>query len=196
MPVDSKTALLTLVGSPGIITASKKKPWLVALVGVFLIGLGGSIFAALVWHPEWIAWYVGSLVVIASISELIYLISIGRKRNRWAKMAIAQASLYLMAGPIILSNPVELSQLQNLSLGWLLLLIGIVRFYAAMASKGAKSWLWTMLGGFLLIFLGVYIIAVSPIAGILIIALLGAVEALFNGAICLLFSYQAIERSR
>ena len=74
------------------------------------------------------------------------------------------AILYVLAGAIIINNPLAASLLLTLVVGFVLLAAGIFRAIIAFHFKGFKNWIWPLMGGISLHYSGTH--DHQPVAGI------------------------------
>jgi len=91
------------------------------------------------------------------------------------------ALLYLAAGVVVIRNPLGASAILTLMLAFTLIVVGVVRIVMAVQMRGAKKWIWPLLGGIISILLGAIIIAEWPVSGLWVIGLFIAIELIVNG---------------
>ena len=152
--------------------------WLLAL-GILLlilgfIGLGMEIALTVA-----SVLFLGVLLLIGAVAQIIQAF----KGKGWKSIGlhILNAILYGVAGIIMLINPLIASIVFTLALGFIILVVGIIRIVMAFQIKGAKGWAWPLVGGIISIILGLLIIAQWPISGFWVIGLFVAIEMIVSG---------------
>ena len=152
--------------------------WLLAL-GILLlilgfIGLGMEIALTIA-----SVLFLGILLLIAAVAQIIHAF----KGKGWKSISlhILNAILYGVAGVVMISRPLFASIVFTLALGFIILVVGIVRIVMAFHIKGMKGWGWPLVGGIISIILGLLIIAQWPISGLWVIGLFVAIEMIVSG---------------
>lgn len=91
------------------------------------------------------------------------------------------AILYVLAGIVIIYDPLIASTVLTLMLAGGLIGVGILRIIMAFQLRDRQGWVWPLLAGVLSIILGILIIAQWPVSGLWVIGLFVAIELLFHG---------------
>lgn len=152
--------------------------WLLAL-GILFIVLGiiglGMIFALTLASVL----FFGALLLVGGGIQLVQAFQCkGWKSILWHVLI---ALLYVVAGIIIITDPVAASAILTLMLAGALIGIGIVRIIMALQLRGRRNWGWLLAGGILAVLLGVMIAAHWPVSGLWVIGLFVAIEMLVHG---------------
>lgn len=106
------------------------------------------------------------------------------------------AILYVLAGLIIMADPLAASTLLTLLLAGALMGIGVMRLIMAVQMRGIKNWFWPLIGGIAAIVLGLMILARWPISGFWVIGLFVAIEMIFSGWSYIIIALGARELGR
>jgi uncharacterized membrane protein HdeD (DUF308 family) len=152
--------------------------WMLALGIVFVIlgfiGLGMQIALTLA-----SVLFLGVLLLVGAGAQLIDTF----KCKGWKSIVwhVLTAILYLVAGVVIIIDPLVASIIFTLVLGFMILLAGITRIIMAFHIKGMKGWGWPLVGGIISVILGLLIIAQWPISGLWVIGLFVAIELIVSG---------------
>ena len=91
------------------------------------------------------------------------------------------ALLYAVAGIAVIADPLAASAILTLMLAGVLIVVGLARVIMALQMRGARNWLWPLLGGMVSIILGGIIMANWPVSGLWIIGLFVSIELMVNG---------------
>lgn len=123
--------------------------------------------------------FFGVLLLIGGISQGISGFQTeGMKGKLWHFFV---ALLLLVAGIVLVGNPVEGSILLTAVLGGALVGAGIFRILTALSSRSTKGWVWLLLSGIVTLFLGGIIIAEWPVSGLWVIGLFIAIDLIMSG---------------
>ncbi|MGQ3888636.1 HdeD family acid-resistance protein [Legionella sp. CNM-1927-20] len=163
-----------------IIPAGLKRHWgwLLAL-GILFIILGTVALGMLVAVTLASILVIGAILLIAGIVQLVDAFKCkGWKAVIWH---ILIALLYILAGVLIIYDPILASTILTAILAWLLIFIGLIRFMMAFMLKKAKGWFWLILAGIASVIMGVIILISWPVSGLWVIGLLIAIEILISG---------------
>jgi uncharacterized membrane protein HdeD (DUF308 family) len=176
MANDATTAISTNQAILGEL--SRKWGWLLALGIIQLIlgtiGLGmtfGLTVATILVY--------GIFLIIGGGFQIVQVFTTKGWKGRLLHLLIAV--LYVLAGLIIINNPLAASLLLTLVVGFVLLAAGVLRAIMAFHFKGFKNWVWPLMGGILSIILGLMIINQWPVSGLWVIGMFVAVELIING---------------
>jgi uncharacterized membrane protein HdeD (DUF308 family) len=91
------------------------------------------------------------------------------------------AALHVVAGLLIIADPLLASSIITLYLGIVILAAGIVRIIVAFQHRDHGGWGWLLFSGALSIVLGVMILSRWPASSFFVIGLFIAIELIFNG---------------
>ena len=123
--------------------------------------------------------FIGVLLLVAGITQIID----GFYSKEWKGAAwhALIALLYLIAGGIVIYDPILASTAITALIAWVLIFIGITRLFMAGVLRDAAGWGWLVLAGISAIILGVLILVQWPLSGIWVIGLFIAIELLVMG---------------
>lgn len=152
--------------------------WLLAL-GIFLIIMGTIGLGMTIWLTLATVFIFGILFIIGGGVQLFHAF----KCRGWQSIMwhVIIGALYVLAGLIIIDEPLVASTLFTLMLGGVLIGIGIVRVVIALQHRALKNWIWPLIGGIAAIILGFIILIHWPISGFWVIGLFVAIEMIFSG---------------
>jgi uncharacterized membrane protein HdeD (DUF308 family) len=152
--------------------------WLLAQ-GILLVVLGTIGLGLTIWLTLATVFIFGVFLVIGGGVQLFQTF----KCKGWGSILwhVLIALLYVLAGLMIMADPVAASTLFTLLLAGALVGIGIVRLIMAFQLRGIKNWGWPLIGGIAAIVLGLMILARWPVSGFWVIGLFVAIEMIFSG---------------
>ena len=157
---------------------SHKWGWLLALgiIQIILgtVGLGmtfGLTLATILVY--------GIFLLISGGAQIVHAFTAWGWKNLVLHLLIAV--LYVLAGIIVINNPLAASLFLTLCIGFVLLATGVIRSIMGFRFKGSKNWLWPLLSGIVSILLGLMIISQWPVSGLWVIGMFVAVELIING---------------
>ena len=152
--------------------------WLLAQ-GILLVVLGTIGLGLTIWLTLATVFIFGVFLVIGGGVQLFQTF----KCKGWGSILwhVLIAVLYVLAGLMIMADPVAASTLFTLLLAGALVGIGIVRLIMAFQLRGIKNWGWPLIGGIAAIVLGLMILARWPVSGFWVIGLFVALEMIFSG---------------
>lgn len=161
-----------------IARARSKWGWLLAF-GILSLVLGfiglGCTFALSVAS----AVFFGVLLLIGSVGQAISGFQIrGFKGKIWHFFV---SLLLLVAGIVLVRNPIEGSILLTAVLGGALVGVGIFRILTALSSRESEGWVWLLLSGIVTLILGGIIISQWPVSGLWVIGLFIAIDLIISG---------------
>jgi len=167
--------------------------WFLGL-GVVLIALGlGGLYTTFALTIASVMFF-GGLVFAAGLLQLIQAFQSRRWRGFFSHVLIAV--LYVVAGALMLINPLFASGVLTLFFAASLLIIGIVRMLMAFQHRGDRSWKWLLLAGIASVLLGSVIALGWPISGLWVIGLFVAVELILHGWSCIVLALGARRAAR
>jgi uncharacterized membrane protein HdeD (DUF308 family) len=125
------------------------------------------------------AFLFGILLVVGGAGQIISCFKEkGMKGKLWHAVV---AVLYIVAGIILLQNPLEGSILLTAVLGGALVAAGIFRILTALSSRQEKGWVWVFISGIVTLILGGIIISQWPVSGLWVIGMFIAVDLIVSG---------------
>lgn len=152
--------------------------WLLAL-GILFVILGCVGLSMVVGLTLASVLFIGVLLIIAGLIQIIDTFRCrGWKGVVWHALI---AILYLVAGGIVIYDPIFASTALTALIAWILILIGITRIVMAGMLREAAGWGWLLLAGLAAIILGVLILMQWPYSGLWVIGLFIALELLISG---------------
>ncbi|MBB6260024.1 uncharacterized membrane protein HdeD (DUF308 family) [Paenochrobactrum gallinarii] len=157
---------------------SRKWGWFVAL-GIALLILGGIAFGNLFLATVVSVYYVGMLMLIAGIVEIIHAFNV----KTWKSFFFWFLSglLYAGAGIVTFSNPVLAAGILTVLLAAALIGSGLFRIWMGFQTKPARGWGWLVFAGIITALTGVLIAAQWPVNSLFILGLFLAIDLIFQG---------------
>ncbi len=155
-----------------------------------LVGLGMTVWLTLAGVLMF-----GILLALGGVLQLFDAIKCAGWKSTLAHGGIAL--IYLIAGLVMIFDPIGGAMALTLVLGIALLAAGALRLVIAFQHRGESGWQWSAVGGALSIVLGALVLLQWPVSGFWVIGLVIAVELLINGwvAIFLALAARRIQRS-
>ncbi|MBV2145048.1 HdeD family acid-resistance protein [Falsochrobactrum sp. TDYN1] len=157
---------------------SGKWGWFVAL-GVALLILGGIAFGNLVFATVVSVYYVGLMMLIAGIIEIIH--SFGVKTWGSFFFWLLSGLLYTAAGIVAFINPVLAAGVLTLLLAAALLGSGAFRIWLGFKSRPSSGWGWIVATGIITALAGLVIAFHWPVDSLFILGLFLAIDLIFQG---------------
>lgn len=162
--------------------------WLLGLGLLFLvlgfIGLGMTFSLTVI-----SVMYFGILLLIGGVVQFFEIFN--TKQWRGACVQFFVSMIYIVAGGLLVYDPILGSEMITAILAWMFIIVGISRLLAAISLKGESGWFWILLSGLMTIALGVMILAKWPFSALWFIGLLVAIEMLMNGWTLVMLAFQA-----
>ncbi len=155
-----------------------KWPWLlavgIAFVVLGMVGLGASFVLTMA-----SVMIFGIILLIGGGYQFVDAFRYTGWKSRLSHILIA--ILYVIAGVIIMNDPMGASSIFTMMIAGALIAIGIVRIFMAFQMKQVKGWIWVLIAGIAAIVLGGMIVAEWPESGLWVIGMFIAIEMLFAG---------------
>jgi uncharacterized membrane protein HdeD (DUF308 family) len=161
--------------------------WAIAL-GILMIILGIVAIASPFIASITIELLLGWLFVIGGILQGVYAFQQNRDGSSMA-LKLILAVLYLVAGILLLLNPLAGAISLTLIIGVFFFVDGVFRVIWAFQLKPAPQWGWVLVNGILMIILGILIWSQWPFNALWILGLLVGVGLLVNGIATLVFGF-------
>ena len=160
--------------------------WLIVVGIVFLIlgliGLGMTISLTIA-----SVLLFGFLLFIAAASQLVEVFTChSLKGALWHALI---AALYIIAGSVMMFDPLLASTILTAVIASLLIMIGVFRITMAFTIRQTAGWGWIFVAGLISMILGTLIMAQWPWSGLWVIGLFIAIELVMNGMSCLMLAY-------
>lgn len=158
--------------------------WFVAL-GIAFIVLGMIALAHVFLSTIGTALYVGALVFVAGVVQAIHAFRV----KTWGRFFfwLLAGLLYVVAGGLIMYQPLMAAGFITLFIGVALAVEGLFRIFAGLGSMGGKGWGWIVFSGLLTLVLGAVIIYGWPLNTVFILGMFLGIDLIVNGVGTLLF---------
>ncbi|MBC8716778.1 MULTISPECIES: HdeD family acid-resistance protein [Brucella/Ochrobactrum group] len=152
--------------------------WFVAL-GVALIILGGIAFGNLVLATVVSVYYVGIMMLVAGIIEIIHAFGV----KTWGSFFfwLLSGLLYAAAGIVAFTNPILAAGVLTFLLAAALIGAGLFRIWMGFKSKPAAGWGWIVAAGVITALAGLVIAIQWPVNSLFILGLFLAIDLIFQG---------------
>ncbi|ALA19296.1 MULTISPECIES: HdeD family acid-resistance protein [unclassified Chelatococcus] len=152
--------------------------WFVAL-GVGLLVFGGIAFAHLFVATVATVYYVGALMLVGGIIEIVHAFGV----KTWGRFFywLASGLIYAVAGFFAFYNPLLASGVLTLLLAVSLIVAGLIRMWVGFNARPEKGWGWIVAAGLLTLLTGLIIAAGWPVNSLWVLGLLLAIDLIFQG---------------
>jgi uncharacterized membrane protein HdeD (DUF308 family) len=171
--------------------ADQRSWWLYLILGILLLLGGvivlGDVVLASVISAIFIAW----VIIISGIIQVVHAFSV--RDWKYFILDLLLGVLYVVAGLILLSNPVAASVTLTLALGVILILSGIFRLVLAGAVR-QDAW-GILFSGIVALLVGIVILARWPASGLWVLGLLLGIDLIFNGLAWISYSFSVRSKS-
>ncbi|KUJ79191.1 hypothetical protein AVO43_15595 [Microbulbifer sp. ZGT114] len=128
-----------------------------------------------------IALLIGMLVLVGGVFRLVWALRAGSFGK--GALGIALGLLTILAGIILLTNPVLLSGMLTILLAVYFIVDGIAELAAGLGTAGAGGRGWLIFGGIVSILLGIMLWAQFPFSGVWALGILFGIKLFFVGMI-------------
>ena len=158
--------------------------WFVVL-GIAFIVLGFVALAHVLASTVVTALYVGALILVGGVVQVIHAFRV----KGWGRFFywLLAGVLYVVAGGLIMSNPLLGAGILTLMIGVALAVEGVFRIFAGVGGRPGAGWGWIVVSGIVTLLLGLIIIARWPVNSLYILGLFLGVDLIVNGVGTLLF---------
>jgi uncharacterized membrane protein HdeD (DUF308 family) len=163
----------------GVMLAVREHPgWFIGL-GIAMLVLGALAIATPLVASLVTTLFMGWLLIIGGVVHGVHAF----QNRRWAGFpwALLSAILYVIAGGLILANPVAGTLTLTLILAAFFLANGFVKVVRALEHRAMPNWGFLLFDGLITLVLGVLIWARWPSTAVWAIGLLVGVEMIFGG---------------
>ena len=163
-----------------------------AVLGVAFIVLGFVALAHVLASTVVTVLWVGALVLVAGVVQAIHAFRV----QGWGRFFywLLAGILYVVAGGLMISNPLLGAGVLTLMIGVALAVEGIFRIFAGVGSRPAKGWGFIVVSGIVTLLLGAIIIARWPVNSLYILGLFLGVDLIVNGVGTLMFGLALREK--
>jgi uncharacterized membrane protein HdeD (DUF308 family) len=172
----------------------KNEWWWFLILGIGLVVLGMVAITIPLAVSLAGAVFFGVLLLMGGVAQVVSSFWTGQ----WQGVLVHLLSgiLYLVAGSLIVGNPVEGLAVITLLLAAFFMIGGIFKIVVAMQVR-FHNWGWPLLSGVINLLLGILIWRQWPESSLIVIGLFLGLEMLFNGLtwIMLAFNVKAIDRA-
>jgi uncharacterized membrane protein HdeD (DUF308 family) len=146
----------------------------ILLVVLGIIGLGMAVFLTLA-----SVMFYGIMLLIGGAAQLGQSFkSAGWNAKLWHLMI---ALLYVLAGMVVIRNPLLASGLLTFILASAFVGVGLFRIFMAIQMRGTAGWILLLIGGVLALVLGIWMFAKISALSLVIIGLFISIELIANG---------------
>lgn len=152
--------------------------WFVAL-GIAFVVLGFIALAHVLVSTIATALYVGALILVGGVVQVIHAFRV----QGWGRFFywLLAGVLYVVAGALIMYNPLLGAGVITLLIGVALAVEGIFRIAAGIGSRPGAGWGWIVFSGLVTLLLGAIIIAQWPVNSVYILGLFLGIDLIVNG---------------
>jgi uncharacterized membrane protein HdeD (DUF308 family) len=152
--------------------------WLLFL-GILLffmgsIGLGMEVMLTLV-----SMYFIAALLLVSGLSHVVD--GFKYKHLQGALWQLLIALLYLLAGIVVLYDPLLASTLITAFLAWVFIIIGFSRVFLAFHLKNTLGWGWVLFSGITSLILGILILIQWPLSSLWVIGMFISIDLLIIG---------------
>lgn len=159
-------------------SVGKNWGWLMAM-GIIMVILGVAALGYEFYVTQFTVLFLGFLLLIGGVLQLVDAFRYAGWRARLWQILIAL--MYLIAGGIMVYDPISASISLTMFIAIILIFVGIFRIIMAFQMKGVQGWYWPLISGILAIILGIMIFSSWPASGLWVIGMFVAIDLIFNG---------------
>ncbi|MDQ1240596.1 MAG: hypothetical protein QG577_2782 [Thermodesulfobacteriota bacterium] len=162
----------------GSVQAQSNRGWIVAMgIGLIILGIIGLGMTFALTTVSIL--FYGIMLIVGAMGQFVDAAK--RRGFKDVLYHILIALLYLFAGIVIVTNPIQAELILTLIVAAILLSVGLVRMVMAIGMRQSGSWFLQFLSGAVSAVLGVMIMVQWPVSGLWVIGLFISVELLVNG---------------
>jgi uncharacterized membrane protein HdeD (DUF308 family) len=153
--------------------------WFAAL-GVIMIVAGFIALMSVVLATVVSVLIVGTMMIVSGIVEMIH----GFQMKAWSRffMWVLIGVFYVIAGLLIVYNPLLAAGAITLVIGVFLIFAGIARIFLAMQMRSASPWGWVLVSGMITTLLGIVIILHWPVSSLYVLGIFLGVDLIIAGS--------------
>ncbi|PQO38758.1 hypothetical protein C5Y96_02435 [Blastopirellula marina] len=161
--------------------------WFLVLgIGMVVMGLFAISWACLATVTVAATWLFGFVILASGISIVVHSFSTGRWSGMLLHLLIG--IMYMVAGFIIIEQPMEAAINLTLVIAIILIMSGIFRMVFAMSER-FTGWPWVLLNGGITLMMGMLIYKQWPASGLWVIGLFLGIDLIFNGWAWIMLSF-------
>jgi uncharacterized membrane protein HdeD (DUF308 family) len=167
------------LNNQGISAYSKHWGWFM-IWGLVMAALGVFAISATVLTTLITVIMLGILLLVGGAVVIIDAFTFWRGKNKGFFLHVLMGIVYLLAGAILIKNPIEGSISITLFLGIFYIILGVSRIAYSLSMR-MLSWGWSLFNGIITLLLGILIIANWPASSLFIIGLFVGIDLIFCG---------------
>lgn len=161
--------------------------WFLVLgIAMVVMGLFAISWACLVTVTVAATWLFGFVILASGISIVVHSFSTGRWSGMLMHLLIG--IMYIVAGFIIIEQPLEAAVNLTLVIAIILIVSGIFRMVFALVER-FTGWPWVLLNGGITLMMGMLIYKQWPASGLWVIGLFIGIDLIFNGWAWIMLSF-------
>lgn len=151
----------------------------ILVVGIVFVLLGTFALGTLLTATVLSIYFIGILLLFGGVAQALQALAFHGRNN--VVLHLLMSVLYLIAGYLVVENPVATSMMLTLLLAAALVVLGLVRTIAAMEHRNYRSWGWLLTSGLLTMALGLLIALQWPLSGFWAIGMFVGIDLIFHG---------------
>ncbi|HJH24490.1 MAG TPA: HdeD family acid-resistance protein [Paenalcaligenes hominis] len=152
--------------------------WFLALgVVLIMLGMGALTYAVMATLTSVIV--IGVLMFIGGVAQLIHAWTLRSLGGFfwWTLVGL----LYIVAGGMVIQNPIAGAEILTLLLGATLIGVGVLRLGIWLMNRGQEGWLWLAFSGVISLVTGLLIALQWPSIGLWLLGMILGIDLLFQG---------------
>ena len=152
--------------------------WFLALgVVLIMLGMGALTYAVMATLTSVIV--IGVLMLIGGVAQLIHAWTLRSLGGFfwWTLVGL----LYIVAGGMVIQNPIAGAEILTLLLGATLIGVGVLRLGIWLMNRGQEGWLWLAFSGVISLVTGLLIALQWPSIGLWLLGIILGIDLLFQG---------------
>ncbi|AQS50937.1 hypothetical protein PAEH1_03980 [Paenalcaligenes hominis] len=152
--------------------------WFLALgVVLIMLGMGALTYAVMATLTSVIV--IGVLMLIGGVAQLIHAWTLRSLGGFfwWTLVGL----LYIVAGGMVIQNPIAGAEILTLLLGATLIGVGVLRLGIWLMNRGQEGWLWLAFSGVISLVTGLLIALQWPSIGLWLLGMILGIDLLFQG---------------
>lgn len=152
--------------------------WFLALgIVLIMLGMGALTYAVTATLTSVIV--IGVLMLIGGVAQLIHAWTLRSLGGFfwWTLVGL----LYIVAGGMVIQNPIAGAEILTLLLGATLIGVGVLRLGIWLMNRGQEGWLWLAFSGVISLVTGLLIALQWPSIGLWLLGMILGIDLLFQG---------------
>ena len=167
--------------------SSLSRAWSI-VIGILLMFLGVLAIAIPVVATVQIAWLLGVVLIVSGIVQLIDGFRLSKERGRgWGSRCLL-AGISLIAGIIMIRNPIAGAIGLTFTLAFYLLAGAVGKAVVVFEHPGVPGRGWLVFSSLVSLFLGIYLLATLPISSLVVPGTILGVDLIFFGISLIVFT--------